>query len=104
MIKFIRHFHKKPLNEAKISTIGTIACISMFIAITQSFAQSSEITGRLLDGSQREVVYASVLLFQNDTTYVNSTISQINGDFQILNVEPGTYVIKQKITITDYLC
>ena len=54
----------------------------------------SEISGKLMDESQLDVVYASITLMQNDSTIVNSTISTSNGTYKLNNVSPGKYTIR----------
>lgn len=68
----------------------------LFFSTFQLFSQSNsdEIKGIVLNASQVGVVYASVMLFQNDSSLVNSAISRENGSFQLLNVKPGNYTIK----------
>lgn len=79
----------------------TVLILAMLLLTsTQLFSQSnktsnnSTIAGKLLDETQQEVVYASIALFQDNTTLVNSTISSTSGDFKILNISSGTYTLR----------
>jgi len=72
----------------------------LIFSSSQLFAQSkvnsikSEISGRLINESKQEIVYASIALFQNDSTYINSAISTSTGEFKIMNVPSGKYTIR----------
>ena len=74
--------------------------VLILLSTMQSFSQSNphsktgEIKGKLIDSSQNGVVYASLTLIQNDSTLVNSAISNASGDFRIINIEPGTYNLR----------
>jgi hypothetical protein len=52
------------------------------------------VIGKLIDESQAEVMYASVASMKNDSTIVNSAISDLSGDFRIENIESGRYVLR----------
>ncbi len=53
-----------------------------------------EITGKLIDTDQFEVIYASVSLLENDGTFKKSAISTATGDFKFIDVAPGTYSLR----------
>jgi len=61
---------------------------------SDSASKGSEISGKVLNQSHLEVVYASIALIKNDSTLVNSTISTTNGVFKISNVNPGIYMLR----------
>ena len=75
--------------------LNTLLCLPL-IVYSQSSAEKNQgkVAGKIMDSSQFEVVYASVSLFQNNTTLVNNGISNENGEFIIPNIEPGTYYIQ----------
>jgi hypothetical protein len=83
-------------------------CLLFFIAFklhsqSNNAPYKSSISGKLLDALQNEVVYASIALIKNDSTLINSTISGINGEFKMLNIEVGTYkLIINHIEFEDY--
>jgi outer membrane receptor protein involved in Fe transport len=82
------------MNSYKHVALKTMVII---ISSLQSFSQSdgiskkSDILGKILDATQNEVGYASIVLIKNDSTIVNSAISKMDGQFKIFNVKAGTY-------------
>lgn len=56
--------------------------------------KNSQIKGQLFDLVETEVMYASVALLLNDSTIVNSTISNLDGSFTIEKVQAGTYKLR----------
>jgi iron complex outermembrane receptor protein len=69
---------------------------SSFHVFSQSSSsiKGSEISGKVLNQSHLDIVYASIALIKNDSTLINSTISTANGTFKILNVNPGIYMLR----------
>lgn len=74
----------------------TILFIGLLLFTTYSSAQTNkgEILGKLMDTSNKEVVYASLALMQNDTLFVNSAVSTVKGDFKFIDIEPGNYTLR----------
>lgn len=66
--------------------------IAHFIAFSQS--NSSEITGRLLSESGEPIAFATIAVFKEDSTLVKGEVSNIEGQFLILNVRPGNFYAK----------
>ena len=69
--------------------------ISFFLAPFVSFAQSGNITGKVVDDQQRAVPYANVLLLKAaDSTFVKGAVSEENGEILFAEISSGTYLIK----------
>lgn len=69
--------------------------ISFFLAPFVSFAQSGNITGKVIDDQQRAVPYANVLLLKAaDSTFVKGAVSEENGEILFAEISSGTYLIK----------
>ena len=66
------------------------------IVLSQSNPENNQakVVGKIIDSNQFEVVYASVLLFQNTSTLIHSSISNENGEYIIPDLEPGAYHIQ----------
>lgn len=75
---------------------ASIIFLLTYHAKAQSITQEnlSEISGKILDKSSFEVVYASISLIKDNTTLVSNTISSSSGEFVFYNVEPGSYSLK----------
>jgi iron complex outermembrane receptor protein len=86
------HFNSKKNNILK-SILFLFSSMHMF-SQSDSASKGSEISGKVLNQSHLEVVYASIALIKNDSTLVNSTISTTNGVFKISNVNPGIYMLR----------
>jgi len=80
-------------NYSLISLILFVFIAFQSFSQTTSNSESSEVMGKLLDESQIEVIYASVSLMQNDITLINNAISNTEGEFKFVDVEPGTYTL-----------
>ena len=69
--------------------------LSLFLAPFVSFAQSGNITGKVIDDQQRAVPYANVLLLKAaDSTFVKGAVSEENGEILFAEISSGTYLIK----------
>ncbi|MFH4967587.1 TonB-dependent receptor [Gaetbulibacter sp. M240] len=85
-----------------------IAPVLLFYTFTlpSVFGQTTDtgsVSGKFISETGDPVVYASIVLFQNDSTFVKSTISTTEGSFKFKNVYPGKYtVIIKQLEFEDY--
>jgi outer membrane receptor protein involved in Fe transport len=83
----------------KIKTYSLTVFFIFLFMLTRSYAQSpvsddGEISGKVLDETQKEFPYATVsLLNSKDSTVVRGTLTGDNGSFQFKEVKPGNYLI-----------
>lgn len=65
-----------------------------------AFAQSGKITGTVIDGDTGEPLIGATVQIQGTTT---GSVTDLDGNYLILNVEPGTYVLEARyISYTTY--
>lgn len=66
------------------------------VCLVQSISLSAQsgISGRIMETDSIPVASATVLLLnQTDSTFVIGTISDLNGRFEIVNLNPGHYIL-----------
>lgn len=77
--------------------IVQLLCTLIFILGLQGISQTAnksntgDISGKIINANFEDVVYASIMLLQNDSTLVNSTISDTNGTYKFSKVTSGAY-------------
>jgi iron complex outermembrane recepter protein len=73
----------------------TYCCITL-IAIFFSAAAMAQgsLSGKLVDGQDKPVSYATVTLFRGDSSVVNGALSDDQGKFTIENTQAGTYKLR----------
>jgi hypothetical protein len=76
----------------KISILNLMLCL---LVITSSYAQTSSITGSVIDENEEEVSFATVMLFNNaDSIMIKAMASDATGKFGFSNIEEGKYYIQ----------
>ena len=59
-----------------------------------AFGQSINISGRILSqGTQDAVEYANIVLFKQDSIFLQGTTSDSIGRFEFMNLSPNDYVL-----------
>ena len=97
----------------RLSTKAFALTYIFFLLISShAFAQpTGSVTGKVTDGSNQPVSYATVTLLRSDSSVVNGDLSKDNGSFSIAPVSPGSFVLRIEslgfktkftpVTITD---
>lgn len=62
----------------------------------------SKIVGNLKDNDQFDVMYASIALVGQDSSVITGAISDIEGQFEMVNIQPGVYSLR--IDHIEYKC
>jgi outer membrane receptor protein involved in Fe transport len=71
--------------------------VLLLLLPTVTLAQSTNLTGRILDSENQALSFATVALFQaNDSSITGGIIADENGRF-VLEVKPGTYLVQIKM-------
>lgn len=73
--------------------------LSLFLlasTISQVFSQSYSVTGKVKQAGSEVTIPNATILLQSlpDTIQVNGMISDLDGDFEILNVQEGEYLLR----------
>ena len=69
--------------------------VTLVAAIGWCQAQTFEITGKVIDTSNKKVPFANILLLNaTDSTFVQGTSADENGLFSLTNVEPNLYLLQ----------
>ena len=80
--------------KVSLSTIVSIALLSIGIANAQTSNITGEISGKVLDETQKAFPYASVtLLNAKDSTLVKGTLSADNGSYTLADIKQGAYLV-----------
>jgi hypothetical protein len=66
----------------------TILCI---LSLSNSYSQSGKISGKIIDGSTNEALPFVNVIVEGTT---NGAAADLNGEYFILNIPPGTYSVK----------
>ena len=92
----------------KTITMKKLYVIFFLISINYSTSQSFSINGKIVDSESNPLPFMNVLVNDENGDYVNiGGISSIEGDFNLLNIPVGGYIIKisglgfETKTITD---
>src|SRR5574338_974265 len=64
-----------------------------FLSTTFSQAAETVVTGRVVDENQDPIAFASVVLFNSDSTMAKAGYSDDNGSFHFSPITPGNYYI-----------
>ncbi|MBL7717280.1 MAG: TonB-dependent receptor [Flavipsychrobacter sp.] len=71
-----------------------VALFAALLLPVLSFAQNGKITGRLADGKNNPISYATVVLMKADSSVLDGATSADNGSFEIDAPAPGSYLLK----------
>lgn len=85
------------LNSTNLNFLKSLLLILISAKInsqTNENNKKGEVLGKVLNESKQNIGFASIILVQNDSTYINNTISTSTGEFKISNVPSGTYSIR----------
>ncbi|MBI1306398.1 MAG: TonB-dependent receptor [Bacteroidetes bacterium] len=82
------------MKTMKINKFLTLL-IPILLCAFNTNAQSVTLTGKIVDSKSKEMLaYAGVILkTQPDSVFVSGTISDSNGIFSLININPGRYFI-----------
>ena len=79
----------------KTKTLKKLYVIFFLISINYSTSQSFSINGKIVDSESNPLPFMNVLVNDENGDYVNiGGISSIEGDFNLLNIPVGRYIIK----------
>lgn len=69
----------------------TLALLFAVILYQAAFAQELSIRGKVITSSHIPVEYATVILQDNDSTFVNGCVTDLQGAFALSNLKAGNY-------------
>lgn len=76
------------------NTLKSIISAIMVIAFS-SMTYAANITGKIVDSNKEPLAQASVnLLSSKDSTRINGSAADVNGNFKLTNVKSGKYIIQ----------
>ena len=69
--------------------------VSLYILLILGFTvNAQELSGKIMDPTGKELPFANVVLMEEDSSFVNGTISEANGSFVINSEKSGNYLLK----------
>ena len=68
-----------------------IFCFCSFTFLT---AQTFSITGKVIDETKQASIGSSIILLESDSTFLNGTTTDLEGQFKIENINANNYIIK----------
>ncbi len=88
-------------NLKSSSLLIRFMMISIFSGLVQFAQGQTRIRGSVQDNVNKPIPFANVLLLQStDSSLVLGAVTSIDGEFNIMNVQPGKYLLK--ITMIGY--
>ena len=68
--------------------------IFCFCSFTFLKAQTFSITGKVIDETKQASIGSSIILLESDSTFLNGTTTDLEGQFKIENINANNYIIK----------
>ena len=81
-------------------TLVVLFNLSTFIHLT---AQTGKVSGILLGEDKQPAAFVSVVLLDQDSALVKGAVSNVNGEYQLVGVQPGTMQLQtQSVEFADH--
>ena len=68
--------------------------ILCFCSFTFLKAQTFSITGKVIDETKQASIGSSIILLKSDSTFLNGTTTDLEGQFKIENINANNYILK----------
>ena len=68
--------------------------IFCFCSFTFLKAQTFSITGKVIDETKQASIGSSIILLKSDSTFLNGTTTDLEGQFKIENINANNYILK----------
>lgn len=85
----------------RLAPFLSVVCLSLLAFAATSFAQDLDnvtITGKIVDSNNLPIVGASVTATQIETGKERTAVTNEDGRYQIIQLQPGTYTVKSTAT------